>query len=132
MMVGAAVSTDQMWLAAEPSVLPASSVALTKKVWEPSLRPVRFLGEVQFAKAELAGSSRLHSKVRFAEGVTSSVPENVKLGEALFDGFAGSVSMVVSGASVSTVPVFTVQVRLAGEVSVSPEAIALTRKVWLP
>jgi hypothetical protein len=43
---GAVVSTVQVKSAGVGSVLPASSVAFTEKVWEPSLRPVRLLGEV--------------------------------------------------------------------------------------
>ena len=44
-------------------MLPAASVALTWKVWEPLAKPVYFLGEEQALKAAL---SSLHSKVELA------------------------------------------------------------------
>jgi hypothetical protein len=43
-------------------MLPAASLALTLKVWEPLAKPVYFLGEEHTLKAPL---SREHSKVEF-------------------------------------------------------------------
>jgi hypothetical protein len=60
--------------------LPAASLALTEKVWEPSLRLLSALGEVHAVKE--ASLSSLHSKVRLPAGVTLSVPEKLKLAEA--------------------------------------------------
>jgi hypothetical protein len=37
---GGVVSTTQVWLAALESLLPASSMARTSKVWDPGVRPV--------------------------------------------------------------------------------------------
>ena len=100
--------------------MPAASVAFTAKVWEPSLRLLRLFGELQLVKA---APSRLHWKVEFA-----SLEEKSKLGEALLDWLVGLVSMVVSGATVSTV-----QVVEGGEASVLPAAsVAFTEKVWGP
>ena len=64
-----------------------------------------------------------HSKV---EPVSEEL--KLKLGVVSFEGSAGFVSMVVSGAVRSTV-----QVRVAGDESVFPAAsVARTSKVWLP
>src|SRR5215218_4235803 len=78
-------------------MLPAGSMARTWKVWEPSARPLRALGEVQAAKASL---SSLHWKVVFG-----SLDEKEKLAEALLSvpPAAGPESMKVSGAVRSAV-----------------------------
>ena len=64
-----------------------------------------------------------HSKVE-----APSVDENVKFALAELEGSVGFESMVVLGATVSTVHVYC-----AGEASVFPAAsVARTLKVWLP
>jgi hypothetical protein len=113
----AVVSTVHVYASGVASVLPPASVALTRKVCEPSERPERFLGEVQTLKAL---PSRLHSNV-----APASSEEKAKVAEALFVRDAGFVSMVVFGA-----PVSTLQVRLAGVLSALPAAsFARTEKV---
>ena len=54
------VETVQVWVAGVGSVLPAGSVARTRKVWEPWVSPVYWRGEVHAVKA---APSRAHSNV---------------------------------------------------------------------
>jgi hypothetical protein len=97
--------------------LPAASMALTLKVWEPWAKPVYVLGEEQLLKAPL---SREHSKVEFA-----SEEEKVN-DEALFCFmvFGGPEFMKVSGAVVSggggAVPAIVVKDQLLSEASGLP------------
>src|SRR6266852_314711 len=118
---GGPVSTIQLWLAGEASVLPAWSVARTSKVWLPSPRAGEIVsGDEQ--PVQLPPSTR-HSKV---EPLSEEL--KVKTGVVLPEGLAGLESMVVFGAVRSTV-----QVWLAGEASVLPAAsVARTSNVWLP
>ena len=118
---GATVSTVQVRVASVASALPAASVARTRKVWAPWARPVSVRGEVQ---ASQAPSSSLHSKV--ASGVGRAENASVAVVDATVP--VGPESIVVSGATVSTV-----QVRVASVASVLPAAsVARTRKVWAP
>ncbi len=124
---GGAVSTVQVRVAGEASVLPAWSIARTAKVWLPSARPLYDAGLVQAVKT---APSRLHSKVRLPGSEMSSVPVKMKEAEALLmdEPSAGPLVMEVFGFTVSMI-----QVKLAAEVSVLPAAsVATTVKVWLP
>ncbi len=113
---GATVSTVQVRAASVASMLPAASVARTRKVWSPCARPVSARGEVQVCQAP---ESSLHSNV-----APVSSEAKPKLAEVEAVGPLGPESIVVSGATVSTV-----QVRAASVASVLPAAsVARTRK----
>src|SRR6266545_4369716 len=118
---GAVRSTVQVWLAGDPSVLPAWSVARTSKVWLPSVRAgERVSGLVQDVQLPL---STRHSKLE-----PGSLELKLKLGVASPDGFDGLESMVVFGAVRSSV-----QLWLADDPSVFPAwSVARTSKLWLP
>ena len=94
-MTGGVWSIDQVNSSGVASVLPASSVARTWKMWSPSARSVSSSGESQ---ASHMPSSSLHSKVEFA-----SLEENVKVASSDPVGSSGPSSIVVSGAVRSTV-----------------------------
>ncbi|HEX9379918.1 MAG TPA: hypothetical protein VF891_00340 [Gaiellaceae bacterium] len=97
-VLGAVRSTVQVWLAGEPSVLPAWSVARTSKVWLPSVRAGEMVwGLVQ--EAQLPLSTR-HSKLELG-----SLELKLKLGVAFPEGLDGLASIVVSGAVRSTAQV---------------------------
>src|SRR5437867_2970090 len=97
-VLGAVRSTVQVWLAGLASVLPAASVARTSRVWLPCASAGEIVsGLVQ--EVQLPPSMR-HSKL---EPVSEEL--NVKLGVVLLDGSAGLESIVVFGASVSTLAV---------------------------
>jgi hypothetical protein len=107
-------------------MLPAASLALTLKVWEPWAKPVYFLGEEHALKAPL---SREHSKVEFA-----SSEEKVNVALFCFMVPEGPESMVVTGGVVSCGGgSSTLKVLEAGVVStLSAASVALTSKVWEP
>ncbi len=97
MVSGATVSMVQVKLAGVASMLPAASVARTRSVCGPSARADNVCGLVHVAKA--APSSE-HSNV-----ASASSAEKVKTGSVSFEGLVGVVSIVVSGAPLSTVHV---------------------------
>ena len=110
----------QVWVAGVASVLPAGSVARTRKVCAPRARPVRSRGLVQAANG--AASSE-HSNVEPA-----SVAEKAKVALVLCVVAGGADVIVVFGGAVSTV-----QERVAGVGSVLPAgSVARTAKVWAP
>ena len=116
---GGTVSTVKERKAGLGSVLPAESVALTSKVWGPSVSAARVLGLKQGEKGSVPTR---HSKVAPAS------EENSKLGVASPVGPLGPESIVVSGAVVSTVKVL-----VAGVASWFPAASsALKVAVWGP
>ncbi len=105
-IVGSWVSTVQ--LAVAVALLPAASVARTRKSCDPSARPLGEAGELQAAKAP---PSRLHSSV--APGSA----EKAMLAEALALGSAGAVSTWTAGGVVSSV-----RARLADQAETAPSA----------
>ena len=117
---GSTVSTIQVRAASLASTFPAASVARTRRVCSPWASPVSVRGEVQACQAP---ESSLHSKLE-----PVSFDENPSVAEVDAVGPVGPESIVVSGATVSTV-----QVRAASLASALPAASrARTRKVWLP
>src|SRR2546422_10970569 len=82
---GAVRSTVQVWLAGEPSVLPAWSVARTSKVWLPALRA----GETV---SGLEQEVQLPPSIRPSKVEPVSVELKEKLGVVLFEGSAGGVT----------------------------------------
>ena len=96
--LGAVVSTSHVNVAGEASVFPATSVARTLKVWLPSARGPGYARGL--AQPPQRPASSLHSK---AEPGSSAV--NAKLAAVALVGSAGCESIVVAGASVSTVKV---------------------------
>ena len=94
---GATVSTVNERTAGLGSVLPAASVARTSKVCGPSASGDVVCGEAQAAKG---AAPRRHSSV--APGSL----ENEKVGIGSLVGPSGPESIVVSGATVSTVQVW--------------------------
>jgi hypothetical protein len=73
---GAAVSTVHVAWAEVGSMLPEASVARTRKVWAPALRPVYSCGGEQLRKEAL---SRLHSKVVSGLDAMKSKPAEAPL-----------------------------------------------------
>ena len=115
--VGATVSTVQP---SEPvEVLPAGSVAVTEKLWGPSVRPVAVDGEVQ---AVGVPASRVQVKVAVASG-----EENSMVASGSLVGSVGAARIVTPGGVVSSV-----QVAVAGTGSVAPETVAVTSTVCAP
>jgi hypothetical protein len=113
------VSTVHAWLAGDGSVLPAVSAARTRKRCRPSSKPEKIAGLLHGANA---ASSREQAKVAASSAV--------KLNEALVAlvGSAGAATIVVFGATVSTVQAYP-----AGDESVLPAAsVACTANVWCP
>ncbi len=92
---GTAVSISQAVSAGVASTFPAASIARTRNVCAPSESPANVAGEVHGAKAPV---STEHSNVAVA-----SFEENVKTAFASLETASGSVTIVVSGAAVSTV-----------------------------
>src|SRR3954454_22387110 len=90
---GAVRSIAQVWVSGVPSVLPAASVARTSNVWLPSASEAVVCGLVQ--ALQLPASTR-HWKV------AGSLELNVNVGVGSFEGSAGPVASVVSGAVLST------------------------------
>jgi hypothetical protein len=86
---GATVSTVQVDVAGDASVLPAGSVATTLNVWLPSARAEGVKGLVQ---AAVVVPSRVHAKV---ESASLEVKVNGAVGS--FVGFPGLAVIVVSG-----------------------------------
>src|SRR6185437_8397483 len=82
---GAVVSTSQVKLAGEASVLPALSIARTEKVCDPSAKPVNPSGLVQAANEP---ASSLHSKLATPLPPGSETVK-LKLGVASLLGSAG-------------------------------------------
>ena len=99
---GATVSTVQVRLASLASVLPASSVARTRKVCSPCASPASARGDVQVCQAP-ASSLALERRRRAPRRSRSSRPADAV-------GPLGPESIVVSGATVSTVQVRTASV----------------------
>ena len=93
---GATVSTVHVYEAADPSILPAVSVARTAKLCDPSASDVVVNGDVHVAKA---AESNEHWKVEVSFAVNS------KLGVAELFGLVGYTVIVVFGSSVSIVHV---------------------------
>src|SRR6266496_3923271 len=120
---GAAVSTVKSREAGVGSVLPAASVARTRKVWAPSARALAGVCVSPGPEQAPNGSeSKRHSKL------APGSEEKPNDGEALVVSPEGPESIVVSGGAVSTV-----KLREAGVGSVLPAAsVARTRKVWEP
>src|SRR5439155_9287733 len=117
---GAVRSTVQVWEAGLPSVLPATSVARTSKLWLPSDSAAVVCGLVQELQPPL---SMRHSKLE-----PGSLALKLKLGVVSLDGLAGPESRVVLGAVTSIV-----QVTLAGLPSVLPDgSVARTSNVCVP
>src|SRR5256885_8046480 len=92
--VGLLVSRCHVHVSGEGSVLPAASVARTSNVCALSVRPLSERGVVHGAQAP---PSTRHSKLE-----PGSDEPNVKEGEVAFDGSAGLLPIVVSGAVRST------------------------------
>ena len=113
---GAAVSTVQAYEAGVGSVLPAPSIARTSKVWLPSASRPATSGLVHGVQGP---ASTRHSKA--APGSSDS---NSKVGASSFDGSAGTSTIVVCGATVSTVQVYEAGV---GSVFAAP-SVARTSK----
>jgi hypothetical protein len=110
----------QLRLAGVASVLPAASIARTRKVWEPAARPLYVVGLVQPANAE---ASREHWNV---EPVSDEL--NVNEAVVVVTVPVGPELIVVCGAVVSIV-----HVRVAGEASRFPTpSVARTRNVCDP
>ena len=86
------------------STLPAKSTARTAKVCESSASAVRVLGVIQAVNGP---ASMLHSKVAVESGLL-----NVKVGVLSLLGSVGLLSIVVSGAVVSTVNVLVFELTL--------------------
>ncbi|XSF08636.1 hypothetical protein VZP55_30365 [Myxococcus faecalis] len=117
---GATVSTVQVRLAGVASKLPAASTARTCKVWLPCDKPGKVTGSVHAAKGAPS------SEHWYVTASSLELKSNVAL--ALFVRPLGPLTMVVSGATVSTT-----QVRLAGVGSTLPAASrARTWNVWEP
>ncbi len=122
---GNEVSTVNVREAGVASTLPAASVARTRNVYVPSTSGPSVRGEVQLTYVPVAepGPSRRHSKLE-----PVSLEENANCGEAELIVPVGPESIVVSGATVSTV-----KVRVAGVASTLPAASrARTSKVCAP
>ena len=81
----------QVWLAGVASVLPASSIARTSKVWLPSVRA----GE---SESGLEHDVQLPLSIRHSNVEPGSEELNAKVGVVSDDGSAGCASIVVSGA----------------------------------
>ena len=117
---GAAVSTVKLRDAGVGSTLPAGSVARTSNVWAPSACRAVVWAELQEAQAP---PSTRHSNVE--PGWSA---EKVYVGVASLVGPEGPLSIVVSGAAVSTV-----KLRDAGVASTLPAgSVARTSKVCAP
>src|SRR5580765_579328 len=111
----------QVWLAGVASVLPASSIARTSKVWLPSVRA----GE---SESGLEHDVQLPLSIRHSNVEPGSEELNVRVGVVLPEGLDGAESIVVSGAVRSTV-----QVWLTGVESVLPAgSVAWMSNAWLP
>jgi hypothetical protein len=111
------VSTVHVYEAAAP-VFPATSVAFTWNVCEPSATPVYAFGELQALKAP----SNAHWNVAPAS------EEKEKLGLALLLGFVGDAVIEAAGATVSIN-----HVQVAGVGSAFPAAsTAYTAKMCVP
>jgi hypothetical protein len=107
--------------------LPAASVALTEKAWEPVASELYVFAEVQLPQDP---ESSLHWKVELL-----SVAEKEKLAVVAVVVAAGLELIAVSGAVVSAggAGACTAQLRVAGEASVLPAvSIAFTEKVCEP
>jgi hypothetical protein len=124
-VVSAGASTVHVKLAADWSVWPAWSLARTEKVCDPSPRPLYVLGEVH---ASYEPVSSLHSKVRLAGIVPSSLPVKVNDAVVLVVVGCGWPVIEVSGAVMSA----TVKVWLAGWPMLFASSTARTWNVWLP
>ena len=116
---GATVSTAHVYVAAEP-VFPASSVAFTLNVCEPSARPEYAFGLEQ---AEKPAPSSSHAKL-----APLSLAPKEKLGPVSLEGSEGFAVTLALGGVVSTV-----HVKIAGVESVLPAAsVAFTSNVCWP
>ena len=123
---GGVAVTVKVTEAGVASVLPATSVARTRKVCEPSPRAAVVNGVVHAANA--AASTR-HWNV---ESASVEVKANVGVLSFVVLEAAGPPVIAVSGGVLST-PVATVKVRLAGVASVLPApSVARTSKVCAP
>jgi hypothetical protein len=124
-VLGGAMSTVHVRLAALGSVLPAASIARTRNVWLPPVSPVYWRGEVQVLKAVVESSE--HWNVE-----PGSVELNAKEATVAFVRAAGPLSIAVSGGVTSAAgPI--VHVRLAAESSTLPvRSVARTLKVCVP
>src|SRR6201999_2677108 len=110
----------QLWVAGEPSTLPAASIARTRNECAPTARPLSARGDVQAAYAALSSE---HSNVE-----PTSVAVNANDAVVAFVLAGGVVPIVVFGAAVSIVHVY-----VSGEPSGLPNgAIARTRNVCVP
>src|SRR5215210_7532946 len=107
--VGAAVSTNQVNDAGEPSTFPAASVERTSNVCDPFPRPVYPRGEVH---AEKPPPSSRHSNV------PASLDENEKLGAAELEGSSGVDVSDVFGAVASYVTEYDVGVSVFAALSI--------------
>src|SRR5438132_1108384 len=116
--VGPLVSRCHVHESGVGSVLPAASVARTSKVCALSVRPPTECGLVHGANEP---PSILHSKLE-----PGSEEVKVNAGVAAFDGSAGFVTMVVSGAVRSTL---TFRIALDGCPALS---VATAASAWLP
>ena len=121
MVCGAAVSTVKLRDAGVGSTLPAGSVARTSKVCAPSASEAVVCGE----RARSPGAA-VDAALEASSPAWSAEKANV--GVASFVGPDGPLSIVVSGAAVSTV-----KLREAGVGSTFPAgSVARTSKVWAP
>jgi hypothetical protein len=116
---GAAVVTVQLYDVAA-LVLPATSVARTRKVWLPSARPLYACGLVQVANA---AASRLQLNVTLL-----SLSFKEKLAVVWLVGLAGWLVMAGAGGGVVSI----VHVQLVAALVLPAASLAFTWKVWLP
>jgi len=114
---GATVSTMNERVPGVASTLPARSIALTRKVWLPSLRVASVVGELQAAKLE---PSTLHWK---ADPPSVAVNEKVGVESWVEEPSEGPKSIVESVACVSTL-----KLRVAAA-WLPAASVARTRKV---
>jgi hypothetical protein len=112
---GATASTVHVWTAGVASTLPAGSIARTRNVWEPLVRPLYGFGLVH---AEYPPVSSSHWNVEPAW-----LEVKLKLTEPVL-GLAGAAVIVVSGSVLSTVTVCFV------ESSVFPAASVARARTW--
>ena len=117
-VVGAAVSIVQVWLACGP-VLPAGSVALTLKGCCPGASVPRSFGETHDANAP---ASSLQAKL-----LCASPAEKEKLGVTSLLGSGGLAENTTAGGVVSTV-----HVELISALVLPAASVALTANVWRP